>query len=569
MASTTAMFTALSGLTANARNLDVIGNNIANVNTTAFKSNRMLFASQFSRNISLGSVPGESTGGSNPAQIGLGVAVAGTQRNFATGSMQSTGDARDLAVEGDGFFVVQRGTNQFYTRAGAFRQNSTNDLVTISGERVLGYPVDNSFNIVEGSLVPLNLPVGELRLAEPTSEVRFSGNLNAAGSIATRGSVTTLPALNSVAAGNPAMTATNLLTDIDNPNIVGDQSLYAIGQFIELRGAEKGGKTMPANRMEVTATTTVQDLMNFFRDSLGIDTAVGTGPGVAISAGGQISITGNSGTVNDLNIETADFRQLDAAGVLVGSGSPLTTSKTQSADGESIRTSLIAYDSLGSPVSVDVSMVLESKGNTGTTWRYYINSPDDARASLAVGTGTVGFDTSGRQLSSAPIAINLDRTGSGAVPNMSLSLLFSSPQSLVTALATGRSELAMTFQDGTQVGTLASFSVGNDGTITGAFTNGLTRPIGQVALATFSNPEGLVDSGNNLFSTGPNSGTPVITTAGNLGTGRVIGGSLELSNVDLAEEFIRLIQTQTGYSANSRVISTTDQLLQQLLVVGR
>jgi flagellar hook protein FlgE len=111
--------------------------------------------------------------------------------------------------------------------------------------------------------------------------------------------------------------------------------------------------------------------------------------------------------------------------------------------------------------------------------------------------------------------------------------------------------------------------VGEDGVITGGFSNGLTRTIGQIIIATFTNPEGLIDAGNNLFAVGPNSGTALITTPGNFGTGRMIGGALEQSNVDLGQEFINLVLTQTGYSAATRVIQTTDELIQQLLVLGR
>ena len=574
MASTTAMFTGLSGLNANARNLDVIGNNIAIVNTTAYKSNRMLFASQFSRNISLGSVPGEATGGSNPAQIGLGVTIAGTQRNFSTGAIAATGDSRDLSIEGDGFFVVNRGNDQFYTRAGAFRQNSTNDLVTISGERVMGYAVDSAYNIVEGAVSPLNLPVGEMRLAEATTELRFSGNLNAGGIVPTQGSINTLAALASIATGNPAITAGDLITDIDNPNVTGTQPLFTIGEFIEIRNAEKGGKVLPVARFQITATSTVQNVMDFMRDALGINAASGnnpdgTTPGVAINSSGQVVVTGNSGTATDIILQTGDLRQLDSTGATIGTGSPITVAKTRSADGESIRTTFVTYDSLGNAVNVDLTMVLAAKTSSGTTWRYYIDSADDAGTALSIATSTVDFDSAGRQRTATPLSVTIDRQGTGAATPMTFAIYFSSPQSTVTALASTRSELAAVFQNGTPVGTLSSFSVGNDGTITGAFTNGLTRPIGRVALATFANPEGLVDVGSNLFATGPNSGTPVITRPTLLGTGRIVGGSLEQSNVDLAEEFTKLIQTTTGYSAASRIISTTDQLLQQLLVLGR
>ncbi|MHC4785916.1 MAG: flagellar hook-basal body complex protein, partial [Planctomycetota bacterium] len=116
MASTTALFTALSGLAVNARRLDVIGNNIANVNTVAFKSNRLMLSPAFSRNFSLGSAPAANTGGTNPGQVGLGAVIAGTQRNFNDGSIAATGVATDVAIEGDGFFIVDAAGEQLYTR---------------------------------------------------------------------------------------------------------------------------------------------------------------------------------------------------------------------------------------------------------------------------------------------------------------------------------------------------------------------------------------------------------------------------------------------------------------------
>ncbi|MEM1423919.1 MAG: flagellar hook-basal body complex protein, partial [Planctomycetota bacterium] len=140
---------------------------------------------------------------------------------------------------------------------------------------------------------------------------------------------------------------------------------------------------------------------------------------------------------------------------------------------------------------------------------------------------------------------------------------FSSPSG-----ANGLSSLAATFQDGSPLGVLSSFAVGVDGTIVGGFTNGLTRTIGRVAIGSFTNPEGLIDAGENLFAVGPNSGTALITGPTEFGTGRIIGGALELSNVDLPNEFINMITTQTGYSASSRVITTADELLQQLIATS-
>ena len=137
MASTTALFTGLSGLISNSRRLDVIGNNISNVNTTAFKSNRMQFTPTFSRNFTLGTAPGTNSGGTNPGQVGLGVTVAGTQRNFNNGAIGATGVATDVAIEGDGFFVVRTPQGERYTRDGNMKLDATGKLVTTDGFPVL------------------------------------------------------------------------------------------------------------------------------------------------------------------------------------------------------------------------------------------------------------------------------------------------------------------------------------------------------------------------------------------------------------------------------------------------
>jgi len=571
MASTTAMFTGLTGLSGNARSLDVIGNNIANVNTTAYKSNRMLFASQFARNLSLGSEPSDTSGGSNPAQIGLGVTIAGTQRNFNPGSLSPTGDSRDLAIDGEGFFLVNRGTQRFYTRAGAFRQDSANNLVNVTGERLQGYGVDANFNIVTGTLTNLNIPVGQLRLAEATTDVQFTGNLNAGGTVATRGSRVTFPALLDLTAA-PAAGAT-LLTNIDNPAIAGNQALFTAGQTIQINGAEKGGKQLATASLAITATTTVNDYLAFLNQALGIDTTTGANPdgftpGATIDAAGVVTVVGNIGTINALKIDQNTIRQVSATGAVLST--PFTATNVTTADGESVRHTFVVYDSLGSEVRVDLAMTLQSRtGGNGTTWRYFVESADAAGVDLRVGTGTLDFDSSGRAVNPQPLSVTVDRTGSGAVTPLTFDLNFNSPTALVTALSDKNSTLAAKFQNGTPVGVLNSYSVGSDGVITGSFSNGQTRRVGQVVLAKFSNPEGLVDVGSNLFAVGPNSGTPVITAPTTSGTGKIVGGALEQSNVDLAQEFISMILASTGYSASSRVITTTDQLVQQLLAIGR
>jgi flagellar hook protein FlgE len=585
MASTQAMLAGMTGINTFARNLDVISNNIANTGTTGFKSSRMLFSNLFSRTMSEGSGPGDTTGGTNPTQFGYGVRVGGTQRNMNNGPISATGDSRDLAIDGGGFFVVSRGADQFYTRAGAFRPNAIGQLTTPNGELLMGYGVDSNFNVVQGVLQPVSVPTGSLTIAQATSEVRMSGNLNAAGTLPTQGSRgtltgTTTAGLRLIAGANPPASPGDLietnsrLIDIEDPAApLSNNPLFVAGQTLEVKGVEKGSKTLESARLDITATTTMQDLMDFLRQATGIDPSVGANPdgrtpGVTLDpVTGTINIVGNTGSVNDLTIDASDLRVLDASGTFVRS--PFVSQKQASADGESVRTTYEIYDSLGNPVQVDVTVVLDSKTNSGTNWRYYVESGDSSGIPRELATGTLAFDTSGQLTTTTPITVDVDRSGTGAASPLSFTMSFSGDADNVTALADVRSQIAATYRDGTPLGTLSTFEVGQDGTIFGGFSNGLTRTLGQVVLSTFSNPEGLVDLGSGLYRSGANSGAPQIKAPTSLGAGNLVGGALEGSNVDLSEEFIKMILTSTGYSANSRVIRTADELMQQLLVIGR
>lgn len=576
MASTVALFTGLTGLSVNARRLETIGNNISNVNSYAFKSTRMVFSPTFSRDFSLGTVPGATTGGTNPGQVGLGVTLAGTQRNFNNGAISNTGINTDLAIEGDGFFIVSRNNEQFFTRAGAFQFNAENDLVTVTGERLQGYTVDDDFNLVTGQLVDINIPVGKQTIAEATKNVRFSGNLKANGTAATTGS-----SLDFTAAGITA--GTDLLTAIGAGAFVDTDT-------ITISGALRDGKLVPDATFAVTATSTVDELFQFIRDALGIvedggynagDPTGGPEPGSYTVGAGLVTLIGNMGTANDITFTNSNIVVKDATGA--DKANPFTVAKTASADGESVRTTFIVHDSLGTPMEVDLTMVLVAANNNGTFWRAFLHSEEDTDQALHLEIGArvepplgpvplLQFDNFGQLVSPTEIQMEVDRTNTGADDPLSVNLLFEAQGDAVTAFSdtpSAESSVAAVFEDGSRLGVLSSFSVGVNGIITGGFSNGLTRTIGQLALATFTNPEGLVDAGNSLFRVGPNSGNAVITEPLEFGAGRILGGALELSNVDLSEEFINMILSSTGYSAASRVITTTDQLIQQLLTIGR
>ncbi len=574
MASTTAFFTGLSGLSVHARRLDVIGNNISNVNTTAYKSARLNLENSFPRTLSAGTPPEDTLGGTNPYQVGLGVKASGTQRNFSVGSISPTGDPRDLAIDGDGFFIVNQGENQYYTRNGAFRQDANDELVTINGEQVLGFGVDANYNIVEGALQPISIPVGRLQISEPTTLVNFAGNLNAGGDAATAGSMTRLlgtatEGLRTIAGG--FATAATPLASLQNPGTGG--ALFETGQTIQLENATRGGATVPTAELAVAAGTTVQQFLNFLNTSLGIHSTTtanpdGTLPGAAIDpVTGVITVTGNTGTTSTIEIEPSDIRTFDAEGGLADL--PFVTSNDSASTGESDRTTLVAYDSLGNAVEVSVAFTLAEKTDSGTTWRYDIYSSDNEGAGQFLGTGEVDFDSIGELVANEPITVSVSRAGTGAASPLSFNLLLASTNGRMTALTDTPSTFSPVFADGVPTGTLEAFSVREDGTIVGAFDNGVARNLGQVAVARFINNQGLIDRGNSLFAVGPNSGVATVTTPGLQAAGRITSGALELSNVDLGQEFIDLILTSTGYSASSRVIQTTDELMQQLLVLGR
>ena len=572
MGLSTSLFTALTGLSTSGTYIDVIGNNIANVNTAAFKKSRITFETQFARTLANGSAPSAELGGTNPLQVGLGARVSAVRKDFSSGPIQPTGVSTDMAIDGPGFFIVDDGGTQRYTRKGDFSVDSNFNLVTTSGARVQGYGVDGEFNVVEGVLQDIFIPIGVQTIAQATSEVQFAGNLNAGGDIATQGSITTLDALYSDAAATIAALAGDALATIHSAT--SGAPIFTVGDVITFTGATKGGATVgdatfevgPANTTNSDAFgTTLQDLMDFLEDSLGIDSSLAPA-GIAIDAAGVITITGNTGTQNDIQIELGDF--------IVNQGSatpasPLNFTATQTADGESARTTFVAFNSLGDPISIDLTMVLENADNTGTQWRYYATSTDDTDADRLLDSGTLSFDVDGQITTTTPISLTIDLANTGADTPQDITLTFADPQGTLTALVDTRSEFSSISQDGAPIGTLEDFSVEANGTITGIFSNSLLRSLGQLPLATFANVEGLQETGGSLFQQTPGSGSAIVVTAASGAAGRVIGRGLEQSNVELADEFVNLISASTGFSANSRVITTADQLIQELLATAR
>ena len=390
------------------------------------------------------------------------------------------------------------------------------------------------------------------------------GQLDGAASVASAGAVVeSQPLLTS--AGTPA-TASTALTDLID---AGGLPLFADGDELTI-SASKGGVGMPQSTFVVSTTgRTLGDFAAYLETVLGINTdpTSGGSSGVTIADGtdapaGTLVITSDPGEFNAIILNAASIT--NSGGVVI---SPFSFSTTTEAVGGGETTSFQVFDSLGNPVSVRLRVALESKSVTGTVWRFYAESADGSGRSPLLGTGTISFDVSGQFVAATGTALNIDRNDTGAQTPLAITLDFSR----MTGLSSpdGTSVLQMASQDGAPAGVLIGYSITPDGLVTGTFSNQKEQVYGQIALATFTNNEGLIALSQNNFAAGVNSGDPTVVLAQTLKAGSILSGALEQSNVEIAREFINLITASTGISSASRVVRVADDLLQELLLLAR
>lgn len=402
------LFAAVSGLRLHQIRMDVVGNNIANVNTPGFKSSRAVFAELFAQTLRGASAPTTTAGGSDAAQVGLGVELAGIDPDMGQGSIQVTGRSTDLAISGNGMFVLKDASgNQVYSRLGAFSLDANGNLVNPQGLQVQGWVATNgTFGPLNAStMTGVKIAVGATKPPTATANVSYGGNLQA---------------------------------------------------------------------------------------------------GLAAPANVQVPVT--------------------------------------------------VYDSLGNPWTVTVTF---TPSGTPNSWNWSVAAPP---AGIS-GSGTVTFTTSGAFSASTGGPITFTPTGAAPVsitPNFSQMTQYAQP-STATAIS----------QDGAAAGALNTITIDKNGVITGSYSNGQTQALAQVALASFANPGGLLRSGDSLYLQSNNSGLPQIGAANTGGRGAIAPGSLEMSNVDLAEQLTEMITTERGFQANARVIGAADQMLQQLATLGQ
>lgn len=408
------MYAAVSGLRSHQTMMDVVGNNIANVNTNGFKKSNVIFQDILSQTLNGASAPTESLGGTNAAQIGLGVQLSNISQNFAQGALQTTGRDLDLSIQGDGFFNLEQDGVQLYGRSGSFYVDANGNLVGGNGGYVQGWEAD------------------------PTGAVNNTG---------------------------------------------------------------------PAGRIRIPA-----------------------GEQVAPVITGEVNLGGNLPAESEI--------------------------------GDQHFTSLDVYDGQGATVELAVTFTKTNDDEWTLSATY-----GETATNIPLTDNVLTFDGTGRIVTPADFGANIAAGGIPGLGDIELTIGGENPGEITQLAALG--SIAAITQDGSATGQLSGLTVGEDGIITGSYSNGQVKSLAQVAIASFANPEGLERVTGTMFKTSVNSGLAQLGAAASGGRGIIAPGTLEMSNVDLAEEFTNLIRTQRGFQANSRVITTSDEMLQEIVNLKR
>ena len=576
------MNSAIAGLKNHQVFMDVIGNNIANVNTTAFKGSRVAFQTMLSQTIRGAVAPGEGRGGINAAQVGLGASVAGIDVLNTQGALSATGKVTDLAVQGDGYFVMSDGFRQYYTRDGAFDLSADGTLISPStGLKVLGWgtTTDATGAVTVNNRVPpsgaLTIPLGQLAGAKSSTAITFNGNLNGAATEIVGSGI-----VESTVAGTDTGIDPKIGFDIagtDTITFTYNGTTYTTGGFAASYVQNTDPLTNVAADLEAAMNAAIDAVqgpgVGDIRVTVGDDTGTAVGEATFQFTGSKALKFGNSPSTN------------------VGLNTAL---KNRSMTGlQSVLVPTRVFDSLGNKHDVTIRLdKLTTDPTTGPPptaatdlWQWTVTNLDPGMTINAgtppvqngTGTGLLRMGTDGKFLSvnttdgaATPAITNTSAAevtfdyANGAASGQKVTFDFTQITQMQDA-----NTVAAVVNDGHEAGSLLGFAIGQDGVITGSYSNGQNQILGQVALATFANAGGLTHVSQNLFVDSPNSGTALIGVAGTASRGTINAGQLEASNVDLAVQFTDMIRAERGFQANSRIITTSDEMLQDLVNLKR
>jgi flagellar hook protein FlgE len=547
-----ALSSGVTGLQAHQKMLDISGNNLANVNTTAFKASRITFAELLSETIKKASQPTDTVGGTNPQQMGSGVGVAGIMPNMTQGNIVNTGNPLDLALEGEGYFVLSDGEQNLFTRAGAFAVDADSILVDpTNGYRVqrIGTLGESDGFQISGDQ-DIHVPYDASMPASATTEMIISGNLSSDASMATPGTQVITSDLAYTQSGGTAAELTTLIEDLDQ------YTGTLTAGIISFSGYDSDGTsyTGAGYDLGITGASTVGNLIDHLNNN------VLTGATASL-VNGQIRITDDTSGYSrtDITISYTGDGTLDVPGYFAMS----------TVGGEEVKpVNITVYDSQGGKHVLAASFV---RTDTANTWDMVLTSitgdidnitmdnrrieditfdAGDGSYSGLGGTDTAEFVMAFAHDPGVPQTIAVDMGTVGRLDGL-------------TQFA-GNSTAVARDQDGYAAGRLSTVSVNNEGILIGAFSNGIKKNIATIQIALFQNPAALESKGGGFFLSSANSGEAMATQAMTGGAGTIHGGSLEKSNADVATEFVNMIQAQNGFQANARTIRVANEVLREL-----
>jgi len=553
-----ALSAGVSGLQAHQKMLDIAGNNLANVNTTAFKAKTINFSELLNETITKGTQPTPTIGGTNPQQRGGGVKVAGITSNMSQGNIVTTGNPLDLAIEGQGYFVANDGARDVYTRAGSFAVDADSYLVDPTN----GYHVQRIGSVGEADAFQtagnsnIRVPYDVAMAARATSQVDVAGNLSADAALTTPATnVLTSTIAYTTGGGTTAMSTTEL-----------DQLDQFSGTFgalttITASGFDPSGNALvDATGLTVTGTTTLQDVIDHLNNNV-----LTASEQVASLVGGKICITdANSGySLSDVALTWAD------------NGSATLTMpayfEVSTVGGEAVKhINSTIYDSQGGKHVLSAAF---TRTNTINQWDMVLTSISGDIDTLTFANRRIrGIEFSPADGSYSDLNSTI---GDTAQFQVTFTNNTANPQTIAINLGTagqldgvtqfaGNSTAVARGQDGYEAGNLSTVSIDNHGTLVGSFSNGIKKDIATIQIALFQNTTGLESIGGNYFDTSANSGDPVATQALTGGAGSIHGGALEKSNADVASEFVSMIQAQNGFQASARTIRVANEILREL-----
>ena len=557
MALLNSLFAGVSGLKNHQSMMDVIGNNIANVNTIGYKGSRVTFSDTFNNLIKAGTNPSEDTGGTNSFQIGLGMKVNSIDRNWNQGTFERTGITTDLALQGKGLFILNSDGQRFYSRAGTFQFDADGKLVsTQNGALVQGKMASSEGVVPPGNnLEDIQIDTNLKLPATATTEIKWGGNLKSNSTITRTEDVITR--------GNIKSSDT---TDTVIENIVYNE----YGEAFTLQ--QTYHPTATANEYEMSWEVFDAE-----------DNSVGDSGGVAMTLQFEDDGEGNyvldatsaalfdaASTANDVNLTavgtpSGDINfQIDAT-TLTNNDTTKTISSSAdlNRDPNIVSGSVTVYDSLGTAHQV----TLQYTKIDANQWRFVASIPAASTSTGTPGysTGTIEFNSDGT-LDSSLISPNdpfLSFTPAAGADPVTINLNFGEGFNGITQTSSS-SVVSAINQNGSASATLSDVNIDQYGNIMGIFSNGNSRGLAKIMVATFNNLNGLISEGGNLYTAYANAGDPYIGELGEESNTTVQSGALEQSNVDLSEEFTKMIVSQRGFQANARVITTADSLLQEI-----